>query len=56
MTGSIIFSFGKIIDQQHVPTLDFTVIVSTDKTVQCYGAALLLDYGLAIIDCAKRQS
>lgn len=51
MTGSIIFTYGKIVDQTHIPDLAETVIVSTDKNLKCFGAALLLDYGLGIVDC-----
>lgn len=51
MTGSHIFTYGVMRDQTHVPPADFTVIVSSDPNVKCFGAALLLDYGLAIIDC-----
>ncbi len=54
MTGTYIFNYGTIKSQTSVPELDFTVIVTSDKTVKCFGAALLLDFGLAIIDCMKQ--
>jgi hypothetical protein len=53
MTGTILFNYGTIKNQTSIPDLDFTVTVTTDKTVKCFGAALLLDYALAIIDCVK---
>jgi hypothetical protein len=56
MSGSYIFSYGRIQDEFHVPKLDFTVIVSNEKNVKCFGAALLLDFGLAIVDCLRIKS
>lgn len=29
------------------------MIVTMDKNVKCFDAALFLDYGLAIVDCLK---
>jgi hypothetical protein len=55
MSNSVIFSYGKIRDEYHIPSVDFTVIISRGGEFQCYGATLLKEYGLAIIDCAKKQ-
>lgn len=35
----------------HVPQFDFTLTVTKTKTERCFGAALFLDYGLAVVDC-----
>ena len=57
MTGAYIFSYGKIKDEYHIPSVDFTVIINDQvlSGAKCFGAAMLLDYGLAIIDCSTRQ-
>ena len=57
MTGAYIFSYGIIKDEYHVPSVDFTVIINDQVLpgAKCFGAAMLLDYGVAIVDCAKRQ-
>jgi tetrahydromethanopterin S-methyltransferase subunit G len=54
LIGNIFFTYGHITDQSHIPDFNSTVTVSTDKTVTCFSAALLLDHGLAIIDCVKQ--
>lgn len=29
------------------------MIVTTDKSIECFDAALFLDHGLAIVDCLR---
>lgn len=55
LTGSIFFTFGLIKNESLIPDFSFTTIVTTDKNIKCFGAALLLDYGLAIVDCMKEN-
>jgi len=53
MTGSYHFSYGTINDKNSLPQFNTTMIVTTDKNVKCFDAALFLDHGLAIVDCLR---
>lgn len=48
-----IFQYGVVNSQAHLPEFNLTVIVSNDTDLHCFGAALMLDYGLAIVDCIR---
>jgi hypothetical protein len=39
-----------------VPSINFSVILTNDPNVKCFGAALLLDFNLAIVDCIQRSA
>jgi len=52
-TGSYRFTYGVITDKSSLPQFNVTNIVTTDKNVQCFDAALFLDYGIAIVDCLR---
>ncbi len=54
LTGTIMISYGIIRDKNQLPAANSTAIVTTDKDVVCFDAALFLDQGLAIVDCAKK--
>lgn len=45
------FGHGLMNDSKKLPVIDYTIIVSTEKFVDCFGAALFYDHGLAIVDC-----
>lgn len=51
---SYIFAFAKIKDEYHVPEIDFTATINA-SIYKCFGAALLVDFGVGIVDCAKKQ-
>ncbi len=53
ITGSFHFTYGVISDKNSLPQFNTTMIVTTDKNVQCFDAALFLDYGLAVVDCLR---
>lgn len=53
LTGAVHFTYGVIKTKNSLPEINSTALITTDKNVQCYDAALFLDHGLAIIDCAK---
>jgi len=52
-TGTVMLSYGLIRDKGQLPVVNSTAIVTTDKNIVCFDAALFLDHGLAIVDCAK---
>ena len=56
ITGSVHFTFGLITDKTSLPEFNTTMIVTTDKNIQCFDAALFLDYGIAIVDCLKNNA
>ena len=45
-----------ITDKTSLPQLNTTFIVSTAKNVQCFDAALFLDYGIAVVDCLRTNA
>lgn len=53
ITGSYHFTFGQFVDKTTLPHYNTTVVVTTDKNVRCFDAALFLDYGIAIVDCIR---
>lgn len=53
ITGSYHFTYGQITDKRSLPHFNTTMVVTTDKNVQCFDAALFLDHGIAIIDCVR---
>jgi hypothetical protein len=53
--GSTILNIESIKRQTQVPSLNFSVVLTTDRNVRCFGAALLLDFNLAIVDCVHRN-
>lgn len=55
-TGSVMLSYGIIRDKGSLPVVNSTAIVTTDKNIVCFDAALFMDHGLAIVDCAKTGS
>jgi hypothetical protein len=55
LTGSTLISYGIIQDKKKLPEVNSTAIVTTDKDVVCFDAALFLDHGLAVVDCAKKS-
>lgn len=50
--GTIKLSYGVIRDKGQLPDISSTVTVTSDKNVVCFDAALFMDHGLAIVDCA----
>lgn len=52
--GSTMLSYGIIKNTFSLPEVSSTAVVTTDKDVICFDAALFLDHGLAIVDCAKK--
>lgn len=52
-TGSVHFSYGQIKSRGSLPELQTTGIITNEKNVKCYDAALFYDFGVAIIDCAR---
>lgn len=55
MLGSTMLSYGIIRDKNYLPEVNSTAIVTTDKDVTCFDAALFMDHGLAVVDCAKKS-
>jgi hypothetical protein len=55
ITGSYHFAYGQITDKRSLPHFNTSFIVTTDKNVQCFDAALFLDHGIAIIDCLRNN-
>lgn len=55
LTGSTLLTYGIIRDKSTLPQVNSTVVVAFEKEVICYDAALFLDHGLAIVDCAKKS-
>ena len=51
--GQIMLSYGVIRNKNRLPDVGSTVIVSNDSNIVCFDAALFLDHGLAIVDCAR---
>ena len=47
------FVYGLMQDTHHVPQVDFTLQVTHDSAERCFGGAMFLDYGIAIIDCLR---
>lgn len=47
------FVYGLMKDNYHVPQFDFTLQITNSSSENCLGAALFLDYGMAVIDCIK---
>lgn len=47
-------SYGIIREKNRLPDINSTVTVTTDSSVSCFDAALFLDHGLAVVDCAKK--
>ncbi|CAM6004635.1 unnamed protein product [Sphagnum balticum] len=56
LTGTIFLSYGIIRNRDQLPDVTSTTIVTNDKNVNCYDAALFLEHGLAIVDCARAAS
>jgi hypothetical protein len=54
LVGTTMISYGIIKDKSSLPETNATAIVTTDKDVSCFDAALFLDHGLVIVDCAKK--
>jgi hypothetical protein len=54
LVGSTMLSYGVFVDDKRLPVVNSTTIVTTDKDVVCFDAALFLDHGLAVVDCAKK--
>jgi hypothetical protein len=54
-TGTVLLSYGIIRDKGYLPDVKSTAIVTNDKDVVCFDAALFLEHGLAIVDCAKTR-
>lgn len=54
LMGTTMLSYGIIKDKTTLPQVDSTAIVTTEKDVSCFDAALFLDHGLAIVDCARK--
>ncbi len=54
--GATQLSYGIIRDKNRLPEVSSTVIVTTEKDVTCFDAALFMDHGLAVVDCAKKGS
>jgi hypothetical protein len=46
-------NYGIIRAKDMLPVTNATVMVSFDKNVVCFDAALFLDHGLAVVDCAR---
>jgi len=42
-------------DKGKLPHFNTTVKVTSDNQTYCYDAALFLEHGLAIVDCAKKS-
>lgn len=57
LSGTTFISYGIIKDKDKasLPEVNSTAIVTTDKDVACFDAALFLDHGLAVVDCAKKS-
>ena len=51
--GTIWLNYGIIRSKDRLPETSSSVIVSSDKNVICFDAALFLDHGLAVVDCVK---
>ena len=49
--GGIYFTYAIRNESHHIPEFEFTVLISPDKNVRCFGAALFMEYGIAIVDC-----
>ncbi len=54
LVGTVMLSYGVFVDDKRLPVVNSTTIVTTDKDVVCFDAALFLDHGLAVVDCAKK--
>lgn len=54
LVGTTMLTYGILKDKTSLPVTNSTAIVTTDKDVSCFDAALFLDHGLAIVDCAKK--
>jgi hypothetical protein len=54
LVGTVMLSYGVFVDNKRLPVINSTTIVTTDKDVVCFDAALFLDHGLAVVDCAKK--
>lgn len=52
-SGATWLSYGIIRNKNSLPEISSSTIVTTDKDVACFDAALFLDHGLAVVDCAK---
>jgi hypothetical protein len=53
LTGTVHFTYGRFKSKNTLPDIENTAVVTSDKNVKCFDAALFLEFGLAIIDCAK---
>jgi hypothetical protein len=51
--GAHVLAYGQIKRDGMLPEINSSVIVTSDKDVVCFDAALFLDHGLAVVDCAK---
>ena len=54
LAGATILTYGTIKKQGYLPEINSTAIVTSDKNVVCFDAALFLDHGLAVVDCAEK--
>ena len=54
LSGTVMISYGIIKDKNYLPVVNSTAIVTTDKDIVCFDAALFLDQGMAIVDCARK--
>lgn len=55
ITGATFISYGILRENGSLPEVNSTAVVTVDKDVACFDAALFLDHGLAVIDCAKKS-
>ena len=47
-------TYGVITDKGKLPKINSTVKITSEKDVECFDAALFLEHGLAVVDCAKK--
>jgi hypothetical protein len=47
-------TYGIIDKKDRLPSVNSTAIIETDENVTCFDAALFLDHGLAVVDCARK--
>ena len=55
-SGGIHFTYAIRNESHHIPVFNFTVLISAEKNVRCFSAALFMEYGLAIVDCLHEKS
>lgn len=53
-SSGIHLSYGIIRDKNRLPDVNSTVTIPTESDEVCFDAALFMDHGLAIVDCAKK--